>query len=71
MTIFYWVMGVLIVGTFIPSVLCLLLYFATGSYLWSARAKSLWDFSRVLTMLGFNILIWGHVAVGLWHVWAH
>jgi hypothetical protein len=71
MTIFYQVMGVLILGTFVPSVLCLLLYFATGSYLWSRRAKGLWDFSRVLTLLGINILIWGHVFMGLWDIWFH
>jgi len=26
----------------------------------------LWNFSRVLALLGFNILVWGHVIVGLW-----
>jgi len=71
MRIFYWVMGVLILGTFIPSVLCLVLHLLTGSYLWSRRARSLWDFSRVLTLLGINVLIWGHVVVGLWDIWAH
>ena len=69
MKIFYWVMGVLIVGTFVPSVLCLALYFATGSDLWSRRAQAFWNFSRVLTLLGVNILIWGHVLVALWHIW--
>jgi hypothetical protein len=69
MTVFYWVMGVLIVGTFVPSVLYLLLFFATGEHECSRRARVLWNVSRVFTLFGFNILIWGHVAVGLWHIW--
>jgi len=69
MTVFYWVMGVLIVGTFVPSVLYLLLYMVTGEHACFRRAKALWNFSRVLTMLAFNILVWGHVVVGLWQIW--
>jgi hypothetical protein len=69
MTIFYWVMSVLIVGTFVPSVLYLVLYAATGEPSCMSRARTLWNFSRVLTLLAFNLLIWGHVAVGLWHIW--
>jgi hypothetical protein len=69
MKVFYWVMGVLIVGTFVPSVLFMLLYAMSGRHEALQRAKALWNFSRVLTMLGVNILIWGHVAVGLWQIW--
>jgi hypothetical protein len=71
MTVFYWVMGILIVGTFAPSVFYLLLYAATGEDGCARRARALWNFSRVLTGLGVNILIWGHVVVGLWHIWSH
>jgi hypothetical protein len=69
MNVFYGLMAVLIVGTFVPSVLFMLLYMFTGRHeaLW--RARALWNFSRVFTMLGINILIWGHVFVGLWHIW--
>jgi hypothetical protein len=70
MTVFYWTMGVLIVGTFIPSVLYLLLYAATGEPTCMQRARALWNFSRVLTLFGCNLLIWGHVVVGLWRLWA-
>jgi hypothetical protein len=69
MTAFYWVMGGLIVGTFVPSVLYLLLYATTGEPACLRRAKVLWNVSRVFTMLAFNLLIWGHVAVGLWRIW--
>ena len=71
MTVFYWVMGVLIVGTFLPSLLYLLLYVATGADEAARRARTLWNVSRVLTLFGTNILIWGHVVVGLWRIWFH
>ena len=43
MNVFYGVMAVLIVGTFVPSVLYLLLYMVTGrrEALW--RARTLWN----------------------------
>ena len=69
MTVFYWTMAVLIVGTFVPSVAYLLLYAVTGEDGCMRRARTLWNFSRVLTLFGFNILIWGHVIVGLWQIW--
>jgi len=69
MKAFYWVMGVLIVGTLAPSVVYLLLYAVTGEDACARRARVLWNFSRVLAMFGFNILVWGHVAVGIWQIW--
>ncbi|MBI3156749.1 MAG: hypothetical protein HYZ20_15275 [Burkholderiales bacterium] len=69
MTIFYWLMGVLIVGTFVPSVFYLMLYAVTGEHACQRRAKALWNVSRVLTLFGINLLIWGHVVVGLWRIW--
>jgi hypothetical protein len=69
MTVFYWMMGVLIVGTFVPSALYLLLYAATGEHACMRRAQALWNFTRVLTLFGVNLLIWGHVAAGLWQIW--
>ncbi len=68
MKIFYWVMGVLIVGTFVPSVLCLLLYLITGVDVWSRRARGFWNTSKVLAMFSLNLLIWGHVAVSLYEI---
>lgn len=71
MTVFYWVMGVLIVGTLVPSVLYLLLYAVTGEEACARRARALWSFSRVLALFGVNLLIWGHVVVGLFRIWFH
>ena len=69
MKIFYWVMGVLIAGTFVPSVLFFVLYLFGGNPEYGRRARGLWMASRLFGMLALNILIWGHVAVGLWYIW--
>ncbi|MDE1948529.1 MAG: hypothetical protein KGL43_03985 [Burkholderiales bacterium] len=69
MTVFYWVMAVLIVGTCVPSALYLVLYATTGEYACLRRARTLWNVSRVFTLLGFNIVLWGHVLVALWDIW--
>jgi hypothetical protein len=69
MKIFYWVMGFLIAGTFVPSTLYLLLYAATGQEECARRARALWNFTRVLALFGAIVLIWGHVIVGLWRMW--
>jgi hypothetical protein len=70
MSFFYWTMAVLILGTFIPSVLFMVMYAATGEDHHAHRAKGLWTVSRLFTLFGLNILIWGHLAVGLWQLWA-
>ena len=70
MTVFYWVMGVLIVGTLVPSALYMLLYAATGEAGCLRRAQALWNISRVFSLLGFNLLVWGHVIYGLWQIWS-
>lgn len=69
MTIFYWVMAVLVVGTFVPSAFFLVLYVVTGEDACASRARTLFMYTRLFTMLGLNILIWGHVIVGLWRIW--
>ena len=69
MTVFYWVMGILIVGTFVPSVLYLVLYAVTGEDGCLRRARGLWNYTRLFTLMAGNILIWGHVVVGLWSIW--
>ena len=69
MRIFYWAMGLLIVGTLVPSIFSILLYGITGDNAWGRRASRLWGFTRMFGLLSFNILVWGHVIVGLWHVW--
>ena len=71
MKVFYWIMGVLIAGTFMPSLLFLLLYVATGHDEHARRARTLWNITRVLTLFSLNLLIWGYVIVGLWQIWFH
>jgi hypothetical protein len=69
MKIFYWTMVVLILGTLMPSILFFVLHLATGSYDHGRRAKAFWNTSKVIALFGINLLIWGHVAVGLWQIW--
>jgi hypothetical protein len=69
MTIFYWVMAIAIVGTLLPSALYVVLYAVTGEEACARRARVLWNVSRVLALFGLNLLIWGHVAVGLYRIW--
>ena len=69
MTVFYWTMAVLIVGTFVPSAVYLLLFAMTGEQACIQRARMFWNVTRVISLLGVNLLIWGHVAVGLWRIW--
>ena len=69
MTFFYWTMAVLVVGSLVPSVFYLVLYAVTGEDGCMRRARALWSFTRVVALFGANILIWGHVIVGLWRIW--
>ena len=69
MKIFYWVMGLLIAGTLLPSALFMLLYAITGNDVLARRASGFWAFARVLALFGFNFLVWGHVIVNLWQIW--
>jgi hypothetical protein len=69
MTIFYWTMAILTIGTFVPSALYVGLYAATGEEGCMRRARIFWGFAKVFGLLGFNIGVWGHVAVALWQVW--
>jgi hypothetical protein len=69
MKVFYWLMALLIVGTVAPSALYFVLYLVTGEAACNRRARVLWNVARVFTLFGVNLLIWGHVAVGLWRIW--
>ncbi len=71
MKAFYWLLGILIVGTVAPSALYFVLYLVTGEDACNRRARVLWNVARVFTLFGVNLLIWGHVAVGLWQIWFH
>jgi hypothetical protein len=66
MTYFYWTMAVLTIATFIPSAFYMILFAATGEEGCLRRARSLWGFSKLFGLAGFNIGIWGHVLVAIW-----
>jgi hypothetical protein len=68
MKIFYIVMAVLTIGTFLPSAMYIVLYAATGEEGCIRRARILWNSAKVFGLLGFNIGVWGHVAVALWNL---
>jgi len=68
MTIFYWTMAILTIGTFVPSAIYVVLYAATGEEACMRRAGIFWGFAKVFGLLGFNIGIWGHVLVAIWHL---
>ena len=68
MTVFYWLMGLLIAGTFCPSALYMGIYVFTGEDEALQRARKLWAFLRLFTLLGFNLTLWGHVVVAAWQL---
>ncbi|RVT83840.1 hypothetical protein [Inhella crocodyli] len=68
MRFFYWTMALLIVGTFVPAAFYFVLFVFTGEGGCLDRAKALWNYTRVFTLASLNILIWGHVIVGLWQI---
>lgn len=68
MTIFYWVMAALTVGSFVPCLLYIVLYALTGEEGCARRARIFWNSAKLFGLLGFNIGIWGHVAVALWNL---
>ncbi len=68
MTFFYWLMAVVMAATLVPSLLYLGIYLFTGADEALERAAKLWNFMRAFTLLGFNIMLWGHVIVAAWQL---
>ncbi|MBA4217782.1 MAG: hypothetical protein IIA03_03535 [Proteobacteria bacterium] len=68
MRFFYWFMVVVMTSTLLPSALYMGIYVFTGADEALDRARKLWNFLRAFTLLGFNVTVWGHVAVGLWQL---
>jgi len=68
MNFFYGFMGFVMVATLLPSAFYLGVYVFTGEDAAMDRARKLWNFLRVFTLLGFNITLWGHVIVGAWQL---
>ena len=44
------------------------LYAATGVVVCLERARLLSRTAPMLTLFAFNLLVWGHVVVGLWQI---
>lgn len=68
MTFFYWLMGLLMVGTLLPSALYMGLYVFTGENEALDRARKFWNMLRVIGLLFFNLTVWGHVVVAAWQL---
>lgn len=66
MTFFYWFMAAVMGATLLPSALYLGIYVFTGADEALDRARKLWNFLRAFTLLGFNVMLWGHVLVAVW-----
>ncbi|MFG6415326.1 hypothetical protein ACG02S_15620 [Roseateles sp. DC23W] len=68
MTFFYWLMALVMGATLLPSALFMGIYVFTGEDAALQRARGFWNFLRVFTLLCFNLLVWGHVAVAAWQL---
>lgn len=68
MTFFYWFMALLMAATLLPSALYMGIYVFTGADEALHRARKFWMFLRLFTLLGFNIMLWGHVVVAAWQL---
>ena len=68
MTFFYWFMALVMAATLFPSALYMGIYVFTGEDAALDRARKLWNFLRVFTLLCFNLTLWGHVIVGAWEL---
>jgi hypothetical protein len=66
MTFFYWLMALVMAATLMPSALYMGIYVFTGEDAALQRARKFWNFLRVFTLAGFNLMLWGHVLVAAW-----
>lgn len=68
MSVFYWFMALVMVATLLPSAFFMGVYVFTGADEALVRARKLWNFLRVFTLLTFNVTLWGHVLVAAWQL---
>ncbi|MFG6468972.1 hypothetical protein [Roseateles sp. BYS87W] len=68
MNFFYGFMALVMAATLVPSAVFMGVYVFTGADEALDRARTLWNYLRVFTLLGFNITVWGNVLVGVWHL---
>ncbi len=67
MTIFRWIMGVLVLVLGGSSVLCFALFMAFDINVWLDRARSLRRGAYLAVLFWFNTEVWGSVAYTLIH----
>jgi hypothetical protein len=67
MTIFRWIMGVLLLLLGGGSVLCFALFMAFDINVWLDRARSLRRGAYLAMLFWFNIEVWGRVVYTLVH----
>jgi len=68
MSFFYGLMAFAMLATLIPSAFFMGVYVFTGADAALDRARTLWNFLRVFTLLAFNVAVWGNVFVGVWQL---
>jgi hypothetical protein len=61
-------MVAVMLATLLPSALYMGIYVFTGEDEALRRARKMWNFLRAFTLLGFNVMLWGHVIVGFWQL---
>ena len=67
MTIFRWIMGVLVLVLGGGSVLCFVLFMMFDINVWLDRARSLRRGAYLAALFWFNIEVWGRVVYTLVH----
>jgi len=67
MTIFRWIMGVLLGLTAGGAVLCFALFMAFDINVWIERARSLRRGAYLAMLFWFNVEVWGRVVYTLIH----
>lgn len=68
MVVFYWVMGVLLALTALPSAFFFALYLASGEAGCQRRAVAFFRWAKLFGLLTFNVAIWRHVILGFWSI---
>jgi len=69
MKVLFWISGVLLVLTAVPSAVFLGLHLATGEAVPLARAKAFWHWVVVVFLATFDIAIFTKVVQGIIAVW--
>lgn len=69
MTVFAWIVGVLVLITGGVALVGFALYVSSGNDRYQAIAKTGWHWTQVFGLGGFNIFIFKHIFATLWGLW--